>query len=250
MEITMTDNNRFIEIKDKIINGNNIKMGIGTLQEKTVHRVLKEYYEPNIDFHEVIIDSYVADICTGDHIIEIQTANFDKLRSKLDYFLKEHVVTIVYPIPHNKWINWIDKDTHEVKSRRKSPHKGSEYDAFFELYKIKNYLTNPNLRIKLVLLDIDEFRLLNGWSNDKKRGSVRYDRIPLRIEREFYLENYRDYTSLIPYKLGDEFVTKDFAKVCKLTSRKAWYAINLLETIGIITKAGKKGRSFLYRFTE
>ena len=235
----MIDNERFVEIKDRVLKGNGNQMGIGTLKEKTVHMVLKEYYEPDIDYHEVVVDKYVADICRGNKIIEIQTANFDKMRGKLEVFLKENIVTIVYPIPHIKWLNWIDNHTHEVKNRRKSPKKGNEYQVFYELYKIKMYLNNPNLRIKIVLIDMEEYRLLNGWSKDKKKGSVRYDRIPLKIEKEIDIEQTKDYMQLIPCSLAEEFLVKEFAKASKLTTRKTGYAINLLEHLGVIEKNGK-----------
>lgn len=241
------DNDRFISIKDNIIQGNHKQMGIGTLKEKTVHMVLKEYYEADSDYHEVGIDRFVADICRDNKIIEIQTASFDKMRSKLDYFLKEYMVTIVYPIPYIKWINWVDKDTLEVKERRKSPKKGNVSQAFFELYKIKTYLKHPNLNIKLVLMDVEEYRLLNGWSKDKKKGSVRYDRIPLRIEDVIDISEIKDYMQLVPIELSEEFVSKEFAKAAKLTLKKAWYALKLLEYLGIITTTRKKGNAFVYR---
>lgn len=36
------------------------------------------------------------------------------MRKKLSVFLEKYPVTIVYPIPHNKWLYWIDEDTEEV----------------------------------------------------------------------------------------------------------------------------------------
>lgn len=246
----MLDNDRLQRIKDSVLEGNYSQMGIGTLKEKTVHLVLKKYYEDDIDYHEVAIDKYVADICHNNEIIEIQTGNFDKMRSKLESFLKEYIVTIVYPIPHIKWLNWIDKDTLEVKSRRKSPKKGTPYQAFYELYKIKTYLKNPNLHIKIVMIDVEEYRLLNGWSEDKKKGSVRYDRIPLKIEQEIDIENVKDYMQLIPYDLPEQFTAKEYAKEAKLTPRKASSALNILSYLNIIQKIGKKGRAYLYKIIE
>ena len=58
----MIDNERLIETRDNIYNFHKIQMGIGTLSEKTIHAVLKNYYEPNIDYHEVVIGKFVADI--------------------------------------------------------------------------------------------------------------------------------------------------------------------------------------------
>lgn len=246
----MPDNSRLESIRDTVLKSVHGQMGIGTLKEKTVHMVLKKYYEDDIDYHEVAIDKYVADICRDNKIIEIQTGNFNKMRDKLEVFLKDYSVTIVYPIPCVKWLNWIDKDSLEVKSRRKSPKKGTPYQAFYELYKIKNYLKNSNLHLKIVMLNVEEYRLLNGWSEDKKRGSVRYDRIPLKIEQEIDIDEINDYMQLIPYNLPENFLVKDYAKAAKLTPRKASTALNILSYLNIVEKIGKKGNAFVYQVVK
>ena len=89
--------------------------------------------------HEIPIENYVADIYTGTEIIEIQTRQFNRMREKLDAFLRLYPVTIVYPIPRYKWLIWIDEESGELSKPHKSPVKGSPYMAFAELYKIKSY---------------------------------------------------------------------------------------------------------------
>ena len=42
-----------------------MRQGIGTLSEKTVHAVMKNYYAPDTDMHEIPIENFVADIYTG-----------------------------------------------------------------------------------------------------------------------------------------------------------------------------------------
>ena len=88
---------------------------------------------------------------------------------------------------------WIDEESGEGSVPRKSPLKGNPYMAFKELYRIKNYLLDKNLHLKLVLTDMEEYRLLNGWSRDKKKGSSRYDRVPLRIVEEVCVDCPQDY---------------------------------------------------------
>ena len=63
-----------------------MRQGIGTLSEKTVHAVMKNYYAPDTDMHEIPIENFVADIYTGQEIIEIQTRAFNKMRRKLTLF--------------------------------------------------------------------------------------------------------------------------------------------------------------------
>ena len=105
--VSCSNDERFLAACDRIIHTEHIENGIGTLSEKTVHSVLKYYLEPDTSFHEVKTGRYVADIRTPDGIYEIQTRQFNKLRNKLEAFLPEYSVTVVYPIPHIKYLRWI-----------------------------------------------------------------------------------------------------------------------------------------------
>lgn len=237
---------RFQEAKDKIIGVERPKNGIGTLSEKTTHAVLKSYLEPEESRHEIRIDNFVADIFTGNEIIEIQSRGFNTLRKKLDVFLAKYPVTIVYPIPYTKWLFWIDEETGEVTKRRKSPKLGRAFDVFPELYKIKSYLRNENLNIKLIFINIEEYRLLNGWSDDKKRGSERFDRIPFELVGELELKTTKDYSSIIPESLESPFISKEFKKAAKISDKTAWSTLNILYHMGALDRIGKKGNAFLY----
>lgn len=240
------DVKRFEEVKNHFLTIQRERYGIGTLQEKTVHGILKDYYAPDKDMQEIPINGYVADIYTGEEIIEIQTANFNKMRDKLESFLPEYQVTVVYPIPHIKWLSWIDEETGACSPLRKSPVKGNIYKAFYELYKIKAYLNHPNLRLCFPLLDIEEYRLLNGWSRDKKKGSCRYDRIPIAMADEIKLECVQDYMQLIPYELSEPFTVSEFAKTVKIKKNDAGTVLHILNYLGVIKHCGKRGRAYLY----
>ena len=65
------DSQAFDAAKEKIIGKSHNDKGIGTLSEKTLHAVLKMYYEPDEDNHEVAIDGYFADIYNEHGIIEL-----------------------------------------------------------------------------------------------------------------------------------------------------------------------------------
>lgn len=244
------DDTRFVEIKNRIINSERMRHGIGTLQEKTVHAVLKDFYAPDKDMQEIAIDGYVADIFTGTEIIEIQTANFNKMRNKLDCFLANYPVTIVYPIPQIKWISWIDLATGECSKPRKSNVKGSVYRAFYELYRIKNFLANPNLRLRFPLLELEEYRLLNGWSKDKKRGSCRYDRIPVALLNEIIIERVEDYMQLIPYPMPEPFTVAEFAKTVKERKEVAGRVLHILHYLHLLERCENRGKAYTYRVVE
>ena len=242
----MIDREAFEAARKKVIGVDRKRSGIGTLSEKTVHAILKNYYEPDEEKQEIPIENYVADIFSDGGIMEIQTRQFNKMRNKLSAFLPRYPVTIVYPIPREKWIIWIDEESGELSRKRKSPAKGNVYLAFIELYKIKMYLKNPNLRVKLVLMDMEEYKLLNGWSRDKKRGSSRYDRIPTELVEEVDITRIEDYMQFVPYDLEEEFTSKEFAKAAHIPVKLAQTVLNILYDIGTVTRTGKKGREYLY----
>lgn len=238
---------QFEEAKQKIIGVDRQRLGIGTLSEKTVHAILKNYYEPDEEKQEIPIENYVADIYCNNEIIEIQTRQFDKLRGKLSAFLPLYPVTIIYPIPREKWLIWIDEESGELTKKRKSPAKGTPYTAFKEFYRIKMFLKDPNLRLKLVLLDMEEYRLLNGWSKDKKKGSTRYDRIPTNLVEEVEITCLQDYLQFVPYELEELFTTKDFAKAAHIPITLSQTVLNILYHVGTVERIGKNGNAYLYQ---
>lgn len=246
----MPDQKAFEAAKKKIIGVDRQRLGIGTLSEKTVHAILKNYYEPDEDKQEIPIENYVADIYADGEIIEIQTRQFNKMRDKLSAFLPLYPVTIVYPIPREKWIVWIDEESGELSKKRKSPAKGNPYMAFPELYKIKMFLKDPNLRLKLVLLDVEEYKLLNGWSRDRKRGASRYDRIPKELVEEVEISCPQDYMQFVPFELSGEFTSREFAEAAHISVSLAQIVLNILYHVGILTRVGKKGNMYLYEVIE
>ena len=246
----MPDQKAFEDAKKRIIGVDRQRLGIGTLSEKTVHAILKNYYEPDEDKQEIPIENYVADIYADGEIIEIQTRQLNKLRGKLTAFLPLYPVTVVYPIPREKWLIWIDEESGELSKKRKSPVKGNPYLAFPELYKIKMFLKDPNLRLRLVLLDIEEYRLLNGWSKDKKRGSSRFDRIPVALAEEIEIDCLKDYMQFVPYELEGSFTSKEFAKAAHIPVPLAQTVLNILYHVGTVTRVGKEGSQYLYHVLD
>lgn len=241
---------RFESAKQKIIGIHRERNGIGTLSEKTLHAIVKNYLEPDDNYHEIPVNGYVADIYHNGSIIEVQTANFNKLRPKLSVFLNDYEVTIAYPIPYIKWLGWIDVETGEQGKLRKSPKKGNPYEVFIQLYKIKQFLNNPNIRFKILMINMEELRLLNGWSYNKKRGSTRYDRIPKELVDEIDIEKVEDYIRFVPIGLSDEFTVKDFAKEAGINENLARLCLNILTYTKAVVRVGKVGNSILYNVSE
>ena len=240
----------FEQAKLKVLLKQNDPHGFGTLQEKTVQAVMTLSYEPDEDYHEVPIEGYIADIYTGERIIEIQNGNFNRLRPKLAAFLPLYPVTVVYPIPHYKWVIWMEEETGELSKKHKSPVTGNVYHAFPELYRIKQFLGHPNLSFAFPLLDIDEYRLLNGWSKNRKRGSSRYDRRPLALADEVRIDCAADFLQLVPYELQEPFTVKEFAQAAGIHRDLAGSTLPLLTYMQLLARAGKRGREYLYEVDD
>ena len=238
---------RFYQARNAVLNQETIRDSIGLLQEKTLHAVLKYYYEPHPENHEIKIGSYIADIVGENGIIEIQTQGFDKLRKKLAAFLEVCPVTVVYPVAGIKWLSWIDEETGQASDLRKSPKRGTVYEAFWELQKILSLLSNERLTVCIVVLELEEYRLLNGWSQDRKKGSVRHNRIPLKILEEWRLERFEDYLRLIPDHLQEPFTLREFQKAIGIPQKRAQCVLRVLREMGAANYCGKQGRAYLYQ---
>lgn len=220
--------------------------GIGSLGEKTVHAVLKQYLEPDARYREVPVAGFVADICRPDGIIEIQSTGFYRLSRKLEAFLPSYPVTIVYPAVSTKHLIWLDPETGELSEARKSPKKNGSYDALKELYSIRRFLTHPSLTIRILLLELEEYKLLNGYGRERKLHASRYDRIPLRIEGEIVLNTARDYAQLIPDGLPEPFTSADWQRATRLSAKMAPRALAVLRDLGMVYVSGTEGKRYLY----
>ena len=217
-----------------------VKSGIGTQSEKLVHQTLKYFLEPDESCHEVKIGNYTADIFqreTG-RIFEIQTRGFDRLREKLSVFLKDYPVTLVYPCTGIKYLNWIDPETGEIGKPHKSPRKGRPSDALPEIYRLMDLWNHENLEILVLMIDMEEFRLQDGYGKDNKHGSHRYERIPLAIDRWVRLKQTKDYIDLLPDALPAEFDRQTLMKALKLGGMKGSFAVTMLERAGAIERGG------------
>ncbi len=225
------------------------RQGIGTLGERSLHVILKYWLEPDEERHEVAlgIGKLVADVFDGSRVYEIQTRSFNSLVPKLERLLPQYPVTVVYPIAREKRLIWIDPDTGETTKPRRSPKTGRVWDSFAELYRIKRFLCDERLKIMLVMLDMEEYRLKDGWGQEGKKGSHRMERIPYALGDITELQMSEDFSALLPDNLPQPFTCKEFAQCIKVSPRMAGYICNILYTIGAIIRAGKKGRAFLYQ---
>ena len=246
MPTIITDDVRFQAARSAVLSESVAWDGIGTLSEKSLHKMLKLYIEPDIENHEVAYMGGVVDIKTADRIYEVQTRGYEKLVPKLRRILPTSPVTVVCPLAHEKYVRWLDRESGEMSERRKSPKRENAFDAFRMLFGIRELITHPNLHVRLVYMQVEDFRALDGWDKTRKRGSNRIERIPTNIIREEELSTCADYSAYLPTTLGDEFTAPEFSRAIKRTSRYTFYVLKLLVATGAVCEVGKRGRATLY----
>ena len=220
--------------------------GIGTLREKTLHAVLKYYYEPHCENHEITIGQYVADIVDENGIIEIQTAHLSPLKAKLTAFLEVCPVTVVHPVACKRRLLWINPQTGDVSAPRRAPCKDPRAEIFLELCRVRDFLKCPNLTFCFPLLEIDEYRFLNLKQKNPHKKASRLDKIPTSIHDEWMFQSLKDYFAYLPAGLPLQYDSAMFAKKAQAAVSTARIMLNVLNTLGIVKRIGKKGNSYLY----
>ena len=220
---------------------------IGTLSEKSIHSTIKDYLEPNKEYQEIKVGNYIADIKKDNTIYEIQTQQFKNLLSKINYYIKcRYKTIIVYPIAQNKYINWVEPNNTEILERRKTPHKGVIQDMFKELYWIVNYLDNPLIELHIILLDVEEYKYLDGYGQNNKKRATKIDKVPTKINEIIQINSISDLNKFLPDTLPKEFTSKDFIKHSKCNKRWAGSGLKMLRENNIITVVRKQGNTFVY----
>lgn len=220
---------------------------IGTLSEKSIHSEIKNYLEPNKEYQEVKVGNYIADIKRDNEIFEVQTQQFKNLISKLNYYIKNgYDITVVYPLVQEKYINWIDPISTEIVERRKSSYKKYIQDIFKELYWIKDYIANEQIKLKIITLTAEEYKYLDGYGQNQKYKATKIDKVPSKIINEINIQSVNDFKIFLPDTLPKEFTSKDFQKYTRSRSKYLGSGLKILREIGVIKVVRKQGNAYVY----
>ena len=222
---------------------NRVTEGIGTLNEKSIHSTLKHYFADDFD-HEAKIGAFYADIVTENGIYEIQTSSFSRLNKKLETMLAVCHVTVVYPYEKRTKTVSVDEKSGELLTAGNFRTNSSCTKLFLELYRIKSFLTNPNLTICIAELDIERINYVDPKTR-RRRGRGRYTKTPQALRREIYLEKPEDYAIFLPENLPEEFTVKQFQQYVRTTDAKLM--LEILGYMGVTEKIGKIRNADLYR---
>lgn len=281
--VTPAEALRFKAVADEVLLSPRYRMGkhtspadaphIGTLREKRLHAAVKLYLCSDETCHERPVTDLlraeeeapakarrmVADILRDGHVMEVQTGGFFPLKPKIAWYLTHTPcrVTVVHPIPAVKYLSWIDPADGSIISRSRSPKRGRVRDVAKELYWLSDFIGNPLLSVRILLLEVEEYRLADGWSKDKKRGSNRYERFPTALLGDVTLTTPADYAEYFlppalsaPDTAGNypTFTAAVYAKATGIRGRATYSMIHLLERLGLVAEQEEKaGRSKTYR---
>ena len=238
--------------------------GIGTLREKRLHMAVKRYLSPDATGQEVPVRELgeagtardrIADVRLPDgHIFEVQTGGFYPLRRKIGLYMAhtDSPVTVVHPLPYRKYLSWIDPASGQILSRRRSPRHADVRSAARELYWLSDWIGDPRLTVSLLFLELEEFRMQDGWGRDGKRGSNRYERIPTALCGRVDLRTPADYAAYFlpqePTAFPDGYFTAaGYARLTGIRGRTTYGILHLLEKLELIREDGMEGRSRRYR---
>jgi len=129
-----------------------------------------------------------------------------------------------------------------------SPKIGTPFDVIPELIYIRPFLKHPNLTVRTVLLEIEEYRLQDGKrSSSGKRGSHRYERIPVDIFGIYDFHEVGDYVSILPEDLPELFTAQELLRAMKYRGHYGSAAMRVLEETGALCRDGKRSNAILYR---
>ena len=238
---------RLSEARKAVLSEQYDEGGIGTLSEKSLHKILKFYFEPRGACHEIPVSGVIADIKNEQGITEIQTGSFERIREKLVRLLPEYHVNVVYPVITDRRLIWLDPETGELTVPKKSPKHGRPSHVLVELYHISDLLADENLTVTAVFLTADEYRYLDGRGPTRTKGATKLQVIPNEITGLAVISSVEELASLLPDSLPDEFTRKEFDRATGLRGRNAFYAIKCLTDRRIIERAGSRGRAYLYK---
>ncbi len=222
--------------------------GIGMLGEKTLHSALKYYYEPDDSLHEREAWGFIADIRNEDGITEIQTGSLYPLGRKLEVYLKNTRVTVVHPVVRERRLIYMDPETGELSSPRRSPKRGCIDDAFRELIHIRSFLSDPDLMIVVPIADADEYRVKTARKKRRRVPNVKkFELVPTELIEEWVFVCPGDWLRLLPEGLLSPagFTVKELAAASKRSENAARLILNTLLFTGALTRR-REGRAYRY----
>jgi len=249
--LVYADKEIFEGIKEKIKTRNVWDINISAFAEKTLHKMIKYYLEPDEIYHEKKVGRHIADIYKDNSITEIQCLNFSAVKDKIRHYIedKKNKITFVYPVPAVRHMCWVDKKTGETSKITKSPKFTGIYKFYEEIYHIKDFIEEENFNLKIMLLEVLECKFLDGWGKFRKNNATKIDKIPVSYLGEENFNGKNDYLKFIPSKLRNEgtFTSAELTAETGIGGKPMRSFINVMKNMGLISENGRKNRYICYK---
>ena len=230
---------------------------INTYNESSLHNTLKVFYAEKFGGKtEVEADGHIYDIlCDDGQVIEIQTKNLSKLAGKIkDALDKGHKVRLVYPLVYRTRIITTDEEGKPV-SNRLSPKKGCIYDIFREITGLTDILLKKSFTLEVITINMIEHRIRTKeavqTTNKSRRFKRNWIKVNKRLDEILETQSFnkkKDYLSLLPENLPEEFCAKDISKANPSLARYVHLILWVLVRMPVIKEVEKKGRSRYYKW--
>ena len=222
--------------------------GIGTLQEKSLHASVKDWYAGPADRLEEEVNGYVVDIVRDDEeLIEIQTGGFAPLKRKLTRLTDEaHEVRLVRPIADTKWILRVEADGETRIGRRKSPKRGKAEHVFEELVSIPHLMMRENFRLEILLIHEEEVRCYDGKGSWRHPEWRRYDRRLVEVVEQRLLKTVEDVIAFLPSDLPQPFTNRQLSERSSYKLSLAGKMTYCMTRMAALNVVGKKGNAQLF----
>ena len=222
-----------------------LSSGIGTLSEKSAHKMIKLFLEPDESYHEVEFLGSVADVKREGQMYEIQTHSAERLIPKLEKFLAEASVCVTLPVIVKKTVRRLDKESGEISDPKVSPKHESIYTAMGEIYKLRRFICSQGFSVKLLFLEAEEYRYTSA-----RRGKRKIDTIPTALLSTLDLASAADYFSIIKNPPCAPFTAQVLAKGegCPRALSSAFAGV--LYSAGVIERVGKERNAYTYEMKK
>lgn len=248
--ITEAEKTRFSEICRQIINRVHDRSGIGTYKEKIVHLVLKKYFCEDESCHEIKTGRFVADAATEDRIFEIQTGGLYPLKKKIPSYLEDtdKKLTLILPVVSKKRLFWVEYESGEMTEPKRVGIPMPKNKLLRELMWIGGLLDFSRVEMKIVFIDADEYRLLDGAGAERKIKATKIDRIPKELIDIVTVDSKESFAEFfLPCDLPREFRAKDFERATGLRRKGVSAGLRALELTGVIEREKQGERKVVYR---
>ncbi len=207
--------------------------------ESSLHRDLKRIYGLG-GRSEVAIGPFRVDAIDAEgRLVEIQAGPLGRLKGKLARLLPEHRVVVVRPVIVGRRLIRRDRRTGLESGGRRSPKRGSLAEAFEELASLARWIPDPNLRIDLVAVEVDEVRVVRA----RRPGFAVVDRRLTRAVGTVPIRDGGDLWDLLPDLPGGTFTTEDIALALGQPlefARKVAYCLRHAGGASVVGKAGRR----------